>query len=123
MDRREFAGTVLAFGLVEMLWSRQLFGDSVKPVVDGWFRDLNALCNDLKDQRLKDTVFQAKMEELYKKVDLAELVKFIELDKIAARVKLPDNGAFSAGFDLAKVEGLAGKVTFGKQIFCLKKDR
>jgi hypothetical protein len=123
MDRREFAGTVLAFGLVEMLWSRGLFGADVKPVVDGWFRDLNALANDLKGQKLKDTVFQAKMEELYKKVELAELVKFIDLDKIAARVKLPDNGAFSAGFDLAKVEGLAGNVTFGKQIFCLKKDR
>ena len=38
-------------------------------------------------------------------------------------MKLPANGAFSAGFDLAKVEGLTKSVAFGKQIFCLKKDR
>ena len=31
MDRREFAGTVLAFGLVEMLWARGLFAGDVKP--------------------------------------------------------------------------------------------
>jgi hypothetical protein len=123
MDRREFAGTVLAFGLVEMLWARHLFADAVKPVVEGWLRDLNALGKDLKGRKLKDVEFQAKMEDLYKKVDLAELVKFVQLDKIAERVKLPANGAFSANFDLSKVEGLAKDVTFGKQIFCLKKDR
>ena len=62
------------------------------------------------------------MDELYKKVNLAELVSFVELDRIAAKVKPPANGAFSAGFDLTKIEGLKSP-TFGKQIFCLKKDR
>ena len=122
MNRREFTGTVLTYGLVQMLWARDLFAADVKPVVGQWFKDLNALGNDLKGQKLKDVEFQAKMEELYKKVDLAELVKFVELDRVAEKVKLPANGAFSAGFDLAGVEGLGG-VSFGKQIFCLKKDR
>lgn len=122
MDRREFTGSLLAYGLIQMLWARDLFAADVKPVVAQWFKDLNALGQDLKDRKLKDVEFQAKMEELYKKVDLAELVSFIELDKIAEKVKPPANGAFSAGFDLTKVEGLKG-VTFGKQIFCLKKDR
>jgi len=102
MDRREFAGTVLAFGLVEMLWARGLFADDVKPVVDGWFRDLNALGQDLKASKLKDTEFQAKMEELYKKVNLDELVKFIELDKIAEKVQLPRTGPSAPGSTLAR---------------------
>ena len=114
MDRREFTGTVLTYGLLQMLWARDLFAADVKPVVGEWFKDLNALGQDLKGTKLKDTEFQAKMEELYKKVDLAELVKFVELDRIAEKVKLPANGAHSAGFDLAKVEGL-GSVSFGKR--------
>jgi hypothetical protein len=122
MNRRDFTGTVLTYGLIQMLWARDLFAADVKPIVAQWFKDLNALGQDLKGQKLKDTEFQAKMEELYKKVDLAELVSFIELDKIAEKVKLPANGAFSAGFDLSKIEGLKG-VSFGKQIFCMKKDR
>ena len=122
MDRREFAGTMLSYGLIQLLWSRDLFADDVKPVVGQWFKDLNTLCLDLKAKKLKDTEFQAKMEELYKKIDLAELVSFVDLDKLAQKIKAPDNGAISAGIDLAKIEGLKG-VTFGKQIFCLKKDR
>lgn len=122
MDRRDFAGTVLTYGLLQMLWSRDLFAAEVQPVVGQWFKDLNALGNDLKGQKLKDLEFQAKMEELYKRVNLADLVQFIDLDRIAERVKLPANGAHSATFDLAKVEGL-GPLSFGRQIFCLKKDR
>lgn len=122
MNRREFAGTAMTFGLLQLLWSRDLFADEVKPIVGNWFKDLNSIGQDLKGQKLKDVQFQAKMEELYKKVDLAELCSFIDLDKIAEKVKLPANGAFSANFDLSKVEGLKN-ATFGKQIFCMKKDR
>jgi len=122
MNRREFTGSVLAYGLIQMLWARDLFADDIKPVVGQWFKDLNDLSQDLKRQKFKDTEFQAKMEDLYKKVDLAELVKFIDLDRIAEKAKLPDNGAHSAGFDLTKVEGVKS-LAFGKQIFCLKKGR
>ena len=123
LSRREFAGTALAFDLLEMLWSRDLFAADVKPIIGDWFRDLNALGKDLHGQKLKDTEFQAKMEDLYKKVDLAELIKFVDLDKIEEKVKLPANGAFSAAFDLSKVEGLGANPTFGKQIFGMKKGR
>src|SRR5262245_58644507 len=122
MNRREFTGTVLTYGLIQMLWARDLFAADVKPIVAQWFKDLHALGQDLKGQKLKDTEFQAKMEELYKKIDLAELVSFIELHKIAEKVKLPANGSFSANFDMSKIDGLKS-VAFGKQIFCMKKDR
>ncbi len=126
LSRRDFniklLGSALTFGLIETLFSRDLFADEVKPDVARWFRDLNELGRDLKGQKLKDTEFQAKMEELYRRVDLPALLRFVELDKIAERVKLPDNGAFSAAFSLTQVKDL-GAVTFGKQIFCLKKGR
>src|SRR6478672_11875649 len=100
LHRREFQtrllGSALTFGLIDMLWGRDLFAADVKPEIGQWFRDLNTLGQDLKGQKLKDLEFQAKMEELYKKVDLPALLKFVELDKIAERVKLPDSGAFSA---------------------------
>ena len=122
MNRREFTGSVLAYGLIQMLWARDLLAEDIKPVVSQWFKNLNDLSQDLKGQKLKDTDFQAKMEDLYKKVDLAELVKFIDLDRIAEKAKLPDTGAHSAGFDLTKVDGIKS-LAFGKQIFCLKKGR
>ena len=75
---------------------------------------------DLKGQKLKDVEFRRRWRSC-KKVDLAELVSFVELDKIAEKEKLPDNGA-REGLDLSKIEGLKA-LTFGRQIFCLKKGR
>ena len=125
--RREFTGQLLGslmtFGLVEMLWSRDLFAADVKPVIAKWLRELCEITKDLRGQKLKDVEFQAKMEELYKRVDLPALVQLVDLDRIAGRTKLPENGAASVGFDLGKVEGLPASLGFGKQIFGMRKGR
>src|SRR5947209_7207862 len=63
------------------------------------------------------------MEKLYKQVPLTDLLALLDLDRVARTVKLPDSGAKSTGIDLSKVEGLPGKLYFGKQIFGMKKDR
>jgi hypothetical protein len=117
-------GSLAAYGLIEDLFCRDAFADSVKPVIHQWLRDLNTLSRDLKvDHKLKDTEFQAKLEALYKRVELPELLKLLDLDKLARTAQLPDNGAKNLGIDLRKVEGLPEQLAFGKQIFCLKKGR
>jgi hypothetical protein len=126
LTRRAFNGNLLAsltaFGLVETLWTRGLFADSVKPTVGKWVKDLQELCADVKTQKIKDIDFQAKLEELYRKVDLAEMLTLIDFDRLEKSVKLPDNGAANLGVDFSKVEGLP-RLTFGKQIFAMKKGR
>jgi len=120
---KKLLGSLITYGLIDTLFSRNLFADSVKPVVHKWMVELNGLCQDLKGQKLKDLDFQAKLEDLYKRADLPELLKLIEFDRLTKDVKLPDNGAKSLGIDLSKVEGMPKQVVFGKQIFALKKDR
>ena len=120
---RKMLGSLMTFGLLETLYTQNLFADAVKPVVDKWVLDLQTLGQDLKDQKLKDIEFQAKLEELYKKVDLPELLKYLELDRVAKSVKYPEKGAASLGVDLSKVDGLPGKLVFGRQIFAMKKGR
>ena len=126
-SRRDFharlLGSAIAFGLVELLWSRDLFADPIKPTIDKWFRELADMTKDLKDRKFTDLEFQAKMEDLYKHVDLKSLCALIKLDDVEKKTKLPDNGAANVGFDLSKVEGLPGNVGFGKQIFGCKKGR
>jgi hypothetical protein len=117
-------GTLAAYGLIETLFRGEAFADAVKPVIDRWMLDLHELTKSLKaDRKLKDTEFQAKLEELYKHVNLPDLLKLLDLDKLDRSVQLPDHGAKSVGIDLSKVEGLPRQLYFGKQIFCLKKGR
>src|SRR3954453_9880849 len=117
-------GTLAAYGLIETLWNNDAFAESVKPVIKKWMTELNDLCKDLKaDRKLKDVDFQKKMEELYKKVELKELLALLDLDRVARTTKLPDNGASNTGIDLSKVEGMPPRLYFGKQIFGMKKGR
>jgi hypothetical protein len=116
-------GSLLAFGLIETLYNRNLLADEIKPVINKWMVDLAELCKDVKEQRIKDIDFQAKLEDLYKKVDLLELVKLVDLDRMEKNVKYPELGAANLGVDLTKVEGLPQKLVFGKQIFAMRKGR
>jgi hypothetical protein len=120
---RKLLGSLMAFGLVEALFVRDLFADAVKPVIERWVLDLNELAHDLKDHKIKDVEFQAKLEDLYRRVDLPELLKLVDLDRLARAVKYPALGAASLGFDLSRVEGLPRQLLFGKQIFAMTKGR
>lgn len=126
-SRRSFnktmLGSLLAYGLIETLAAGDLFAAAVKPVLGEWLRELAELSHDLKEHKLKDIDFQAKLEALYKRVDLAELVRFADLDRLAEKVKYPARGAANLGLDLSKVEGLPKRLVFGKQIFACKKGR
>src|SRR5271165_7022968 len=116
-SRRSFdgklLGSLLTFGLVETLFTRDLFAADAKPMIGKWVGELTELCQSVKDHKIKDTDWQAKIEELYKRCDLPELVKLIDLDKLAKDVKFPDNGAASLGVDLSKVEGMPKRYVFG----------
>jgi hypothetical protein len=94
-----------------------------KPVIGQWVRNLHQLGQDLKNQKLKDIDFQTKLEELYRRVDLPELLRFLDLDRVSQAVKYPDRGAANLGADLTRVEGLPQRLVFGKQIFAMRKGR
>jgi hypothetical protein len=125
--RREFTqdllGSLMAFGLIETLFARDLFSQTVKPVIQKWMVELHELSRDLKEQKLKDIDFQAKLEALYQRVDLPELIRLVNLDEVSQKVKYPDLGAANLGIDLTKVEGLPQRLVFGKQIFAMRKGR
>jgi hypothetical protein len=118
-----FLGSLMAYGLIETLFHGDLLADAVKPVVGKWLAQLQDLSQSLKDHRLKDVDFQAQLEALYRKVDLAELCSLLELDRIRRTVSFPPRGAASLGIDLSKVEGLPRRLAFGKQIFALSRGR
>jgi hypothetical protein len=126
-SRRSFnqklLGSLMAYGLIETLAAGDLFADTVKPIIQKWLIELHDLSRELKERKLKDIDFQTRLEALYQRVDLPELLKFIDLDRLSSSVKYPERGAASVGIDLTKVEGLPGRLIFGKQIFACRKGR
>ena len=111
----QFLGALVAYGLIETCWRRDLFAQEVRPTVDAWFKELGEMTADLRGRKLTDLQFQEQMEALYRRVDLPALCRMIKLDEIEQR-KLPDNGALSAGFSLGTTGGLPAAPGFCKQI-------
>jgi hypothetical protein len=120
---KQALGSVLTFSILESLFARDAFADNVKPLVNKWVADLDALGQDVKGQKISQIIWQQKMEELYSQVNLPELLKLVNFEKLTKNIKIPDNGAKSLGFKFPEVEGIPSKLVFGQQIFALKKDR
>ncbi len=127
VSRREFAqqalGSLLTIGLVEALGRQDLFAAEIKPLTTRWLADLNTLCRDVKGQQVEQIAWQQKVEELYKQVDLPDLLRLIDFDKLTSNVEFVDQGARSLRLNFPKADGLPENLAFGRQIFALKKDR
>ena len=127
VSRRDFhqqaIGSLLTWSLLDTLFSRNAFGDEVKLIATKWLADLNAMSLDLKGKKLEPLQWQTQVEQLLAKVDLPELLKFIDFDKLTKGIKFQERGELSLRPSLPKVEGLPTNLVFGNQVFALNKDR
>lgn len=127
VSRREFStqalGSLMTFSLLETLFDCEAFGKEVQPITARWLNELNDLGRDLRDEAMSQVVWQEKVEELFGEVNLPELLKFVELEQLAAEAKLVEKGARSLRCSFPKVEGLPTNLVFGKQIFAVKNGR
>lgn len=127
MDRRIFTkqllATVSSYALFESLFSSQAFGYPVNPIVTHWAKQLQQFCEDLKKDALNPAEWQALIENLYSKIELDELLRFIDFENLAKGFTYPDLGVHTKAVKFPKLEGLPEKTVFVKKIFGMRKDR
>jgi hypothetical protein len=127
LDRREFGaktlGALLTYTLLESLIGKDAFGADAPKSTIKWIKDISELAGDVKEQRVSQVVWQKKTEELFDKVELPELLKIVDFERLTKNVKFAEVGARSLRPRFPKVEGLPTNLVFGRQIFALKKDR
>lgn len=125
VSRRQFATDTLAgiltFSLLETLFDCDAFAAEIKPEVVRWLNDVNQMGLDLRDQKIKQTEWQSKIEALFAKADLPQLLQFVEFDKLTENLKFADKGEKSLRFSFQQIEGVPERLVFGRQIFALKK--
>ena len=127
MLRREFCnatlGSMLTYSLLETLFSRDAFSAEIKPVAAQWLASIDQLGRDVKGKKLKQVEWQKKIEELFAKADLPDILKFIDFEKLTGSVKYPAQGEVSLKPKFPEVEGLPKDLVFGSQVFALQKGR
>lgn len=135
MKRREFTkgmlATVTSYALLDVLYA---CGDGqsgrittvdkkVQPIIDHWAIQLNEFCADLKLNAITTVQWQEKIEELYERIELQELLTFIDFEKLTKGFQFPDLGIATRSVVFPKLEGLPENTVFIKKIFGMKKDR
>ncbi len=126
-SRRSFnsqaLGSLLSLSLLETLCRHDLFAAEIRPNAIRWLTDVNQLGHDLHGQKLEQLAWQKKVEELLVQVNLPDLLKLIDFDRLTENVNFAERGERSLRFSFPKVEGVPTELSFGKQIFALKKGR
>ena len=127
LSRRQFQqqtiGSLLTWSLLDTLFTKNAFAEDMKLIAAKWLAELNAMSLDLKKKKLEQVEWQKQVETLFGKVDLAEMLKFIDFDKLTKDVPKQERGEISLHATLPKVEGLPTSLVFGHQVFALSKDR
>jgi len=128
LSRRDFAKrslqTILSLSLLEHLCKGELLAQEAKLTAVKWLNEINQIGLDLKGGKLEAIVWQLEVEKLMgEKIDLGDLLKFIDFENVAKNAKFPDSGAQSIRVKYPEIEGVPGKLVFGEQIFAMKKGR
>ncbi|MCA9147143.1 MAG: hypothetical protein H6823_09300 [Planctomycetaceae bacterium] len=127
ITRRSFngsaLGSLLTLSLLETLFDTDAFAAEVKPITAKWLGELHQAGLDVKGEKLTQVAWQDKVEELYRQVNLPELLKFIDFEKLTKNLEFRDQGERSLRPMFPEVEGLPTDLVFGHQVFALKKGR
>ena len=108
---------------MDSLFASDAFSNEIKPIAAKWLADLNTLGLDMKQRKFTQVKWQEQVEQLMTQVDLPDLLKFIDFEKLIQNLKYSDRGERALNRQLPQVEGLPTNLVFGHQIFALKKDR
>jgi len=124
LSRRQFStqtvSALLTYSLLETLVGRDMLGAEIKPLAAQWIKDLHEMGLDLKGKKLTPVQWQQKVEALMAKVNMPDLLKFIDFEK-REQVPFRDKGERAIHFKFPEVEDLPTNLVFGHQVFKLKK--
>jgi hypothetical protein len=127
MKRRDFTtgllATITSYALMDSLFAANAISSHISPMTKHWALKLNEYCSDLKKHAITPMEWQLLIDDLFKTVELNELLKFIDFKKLQNGFQYPDLGVNTKPVFFPKLEGLPERTVFVKKIFGMQKDR
>ena len=127
MNRRTFTHnlltTITSFGLLDSLISLGAISNELSPLTNHWALRLNEYCQDLRKNTLTPAEWQMHIEALYQQVELTDILRFIDFEKLIQGFTYPDLGVNTKRVQFPRLAGLPEKTVFVKKIFGMKKGR
>lgn len=125
LDRRQFLKNSLSsffsLSLVSTLCQADALAGNVKSVTHKWLFDMEKISKDLRAGRVGVTGWQDQIEALLNKVDMADLLKAIDYERLARTTTLYADHETAEELSFAKVKGLPGELSFMPFFYGMKK--
>lgn len=127
MDRKKFIkgllGTITSFALMDSLIASNAINPKIRPLTEHWAILIHEYCSDLKKDAIDPVEWQSLIHELYQKIDLTELVQFIDFDRLLKGFEYPDLGVSTKMVRFPKLTGLPERTSYVKKVFGMQRDR
>jgi hypothetical protein len=127
MDRSTFLkqllATVSGFALMETLLTMDAVGKPIRPITDHWALQLHTYCADLRQASITPAEWQRLVGELYARIELEEILRFIDFDTLRKGFDYPDLGVNTRPVKFPVLAGLPEKTVFVKKVFGMQRDR
>jgi hypothetical protein len=108
---------------LEIVKSNNIIDPKPVELLNHWAIELNEICQDLKKNNLSQLQWQNQIDKLYSRIELSDLLKFINFEKLIENFEYPDLGVATKQVKFPRLDGLVADTVFTKKIFGMKKGR
>jgi hypothetical protein len=92
-------------------------------ILNHWAIELNEICNDLRTDKISQRIWQGQIDKLFARIELKELLNFIDFEKLIEGFEYPDLGVNTKVVNFPEMDGLPPELFFIKKIFGVKEGR
>lgn len=114
---------LLTTSLLKSLSLSDTFANSVKPIVNKWLLELEEISFDLKESKLPQIEWQKKIEDLFSKVEMNDLLKLIDFNKLTKYITYKNDGVAIRSIQFPTIEDLPEEQSFVKFFFAVDNNR
>ena len=116
-------GSAMTVSLVKSLCEAQALHGDTRTLVSKWLLEVEEVSGGLMGRKLRQEEWQARVEELFRRIDLKDLLRSIDYDNLVKAPLFPEDHESALELEFPQVEGLPEKLTYIPMFVAFKKGR
>jgi hypothetical protein len=125
ISRRDFSkqllGSLFTLSLCSTLSKAEVLSGSLKPLVNDWVLGMERITKALRDGKVQQAEWQAQIESLLARVELSDLLKSINYERLAKAAVFPEDHESAENVDFSRIKGLPSEMSFNPYFYAMKK--
>jgi hypothetical protein len=114
-------GLALSWSFLGTLAACDAFPDEISPIARAWLLELDELARSVKDGTITQVEWQDRVEQLYARVELTEILALLDPEELLRRASFDDARELGVPFRFPRFQGLPAELGFRHPVFALRR--